>query len=67
MVFHSLNTVGIIDSDYYNNKDNEGHIMLGIRFNGGLNKESKFIAKKERICQGIIMPFYITDNDNVSR
>ena len=24
-----VNNVGIIDADYYNNEDNEGHIMLG--------------------------------------
>ena len=25
-----VNNVGIIDADYYNNEDNEGHIMLGL-------------------------------------
>ena len=24
------NTVGVIDSDYYNNPDNEGNIIVGI-------------------------------------
>ena len=27
-----VNNVGIIDADYYNNADNEGHIMLALLF-----------------------------------
>src|SRR5690606_18871314 len=26
-----VNQTGIVDSDYYNNKDNEGHIMIYVR------------------------------------
>lgn len=31
------NTVGIIDSDYYNNEDNEGHIMVALHNNCDLD------------------------------
>lgn len=44
------NGVGIVDSDYYNNPTNEGHIM--IEFNN-LTNEHITIEKGTRIAQGI--------------
>lgn len=44
------NGVGVVDSDYYNNSKNEGHIML--EFNNLTNKHLT-IKKGERIGQGI--------------
>ena len=44
------NGVGVVDSDYYNNPKNEGHIML--EFNNLTNKHLT-IEKGERIGQGI--------------
>ena len=44
------NGVGVVDSDYYNNPKNEGHIML--EFNNLTNKHLT-IKKGERIGQGI--------------
>lgn len=44
------NGVGIVDSDYYNNPTNEGHIM--IEFNN-LTNEHITIKKGTRIAQGI--------------
>ncbi len=57
------NSVGIIDSDYYNNPDNEGEIML-ILYNFG-DKEV-FIKKGERIAQGIFTKYLSIDNDNTN-
>lgn len=54
------NSVGIIDSDYYNNPDNEGEIML-ILYNFG--EEKVLVTKGERIAQGIFMK-YLTVNDS---
>lgn len=54
------NGVGVIDSDYYNNEDNEGHIMFQF-VNYGLGKVT--IKKGERIGQGIFLPFLKADND----
>jgi dUTP pyrophosphatase len=60
------NSVGIIDSDYYNNPDNEGEIIL-ILYNFG--HEKVVIEKGERIAQGVFMKYYTVDNDgsNVKR
>ncbi len=55
------NSVGIIDSDYYNNPDNEGEIML-ILYNFG--DEVVRIEKGERIAQGIFMKYFTTDEDD---
>ena len=55
------NGVGIIDSDYYNNAENEGHIMIQL-LNFGLT--DKHIKKGDRIAQGIFLPFLKADNDS---
>lgn len=54
------NGIGVIDSDYYNNPDNEGHIMFQFS-NFGLTDVK--IKKGERIGQGIFLPFLKADND----
>lgn len=53
------NTVGIIDSDYVNS-DNEGHIMIKIVNNG---KKLLTIEPGKAFAQGIIMQYFITDDD----
>ena len=57
------NGVGVIDSDYYGNEDNEGHIMFQF-LNFGLT--DKTIKKGERIGQGIFLPFLKADQDESS-
>ena len=54
------NQVGVIDADYYNNPDNEGHIFVKIQNEG--DKEVT-IKKGDAIAQGIFMKFLITDSD----
>lgn len=54
------NQVGIVDSDYYNNPDNEGHIFIKIQNEG---KDAITINKGDRFAQGIFMNFLITDDD----
>lgn len=54
------NSVGIIDQDYYNNPDNEGHIYVQLS-NFGLNDVT--IHKGDRIAQGIFAKYYKADND----
>lgn len=57
------NQVVIIDADYYNNKDNEGHIFVCLQNHG----DKDFVIKKgDRFVQGIFMPFLITDDDNTT-
>ncbi|GBD67629.1 deoxyuridine 5'-triphosphate nucleotidohydrolase [Tetragenococcus halophilus subsp. halophilus] len=57
------NGVGIIDSDYYNNSENEGHIMFQFS-NFGL--KDRVIKKGERIGQGIFLPFLKADQDQTT-
>ena len=57
------NTVGIIDSDYYNNEDNEGHIMVAL--NARYVDNDTVINGGEKFVQGLIQP-YLTFGDNVS-
>lgn len=56
------NSVGIIDSDYYNNLDNEGEIGFLV-YNLG---PTLCIHKGEKIGQGIFTKFLITNDDNAS-
>ncbi|QTX03142.1 deoxyuridine 5'-triphosphate nucleotidohydrolase [Candidatus Phytoplasma luffae] len=58
------NNVGIIDSDYYNNKSNEGHIFIPLY---NFSDENVFIQKKERIAQGILQEFFLTQDDFVEK
>ena len=55
------NSTGIIDSDYYNNDDNEGHIMIGL-FNFG--QDSVTIEKGQRIAQGIFAKYLKATEDD---
>lgn len=53
-----VNTVGIIDADYYK-ADNEGHIMIKIR----PTLRTLQLKAGERFAQGIFMPYGITTDD----
>lgn len=54
------NNVGIIDSDYYNNEKNEGHIMIPLY---NFSKNPVIINKGDKIAQGIFIKYLTTDND----
>ena len=54
------NQVGVIDADYYNNEDNEGHIWLMVQNEGDKSVEFK---KGEAIAQGIFMKYLTTNSD----
>lgn len=54
------NGVGVIDADYYNNSDNEGHIYLQLI---NLAPFDIKIKKGEFIGQGIIKPYLTTEDD----
>ncbi|MDO8029925.1 dUTP diphosphatase ['Planchonia careya' phytoplasma] len=55
------NNVGVIDSDYYNNIENEGHILIPLY---NFSNQTITIHKNERIAQGILQNFLLTKNDN---
>lgn len=54
------NCVGIVDSDYYNNSDNEGHIQVLLK---NTSQDDYVVKKGDRIAQAIFQPFNITEND----
>lgn len=55
------NQVGVIDSDYYNNLTNEGHIWVALKNEGS----EKYVIKKGcGYCQGIFIK-YLTTGDVV--
>ncbi|MBR0426602.1 MAG: hypothetical protein IJK18_00125 [Clostridia bacterium] len=55
------NQVGVIDADYYNNEDNEGHIWLRVQNEGDKTIEFK---KGKAIAQGIFMKYLTTNSNN---
>ena len=58
------NQVGIIESDYYNNPDNEGHMWICFQNHG--DKEY-IINKGDAYAQGIFVKFLTTDDDCVNK
>ena len=54
------NQVGIIDADYYDNSETNGHIFVCLKNEG--TKEVT-INKGDRFVQGIFTPYLITDDD----
>ncbi|MDV3196946.1 MAG: dUTP diphosphatase, partial [Pigeon pea little leaf phytoplasma] len=47
--------------DYYNNSENEGHILISLY---NFSNQTVIIDKNERIAQGIFQNFLLTKNDN---
>jgi dUTP pyrophosphatase len=59
-----INNQGIIDADYYNNRENEGHIMLALVNH---SDEKVAVSKGMRIAQGIFYRYLIVDGDKVGQ
>lgn len=57
------NCTGVIDADYYNNPDNEGHIRIALTNIGDV---AQTIKPREKIAQGIFIKYFLTDDDDVS-
>ena len=55
-----INSVGVIDGDYYGNPDNEGHIFAQMK---NITDQIVEVAKGERIVQGVFAPFLLADGD----
>ena len=54
------NSVGVIDSDYYGNADNDGNIAFAFTNHGS---EPLQVNVGDKIGQGIFLPFLLTDDD----
>lgn len=55
-----VNSVGVIDADFYNNPDNEGHFSVCLINHG--DEEFK-VDIGDRIAQGIFTKYLIVDNE----
>jgi len=55
------NCVAVIDSDFYNNMDNDGHIRFGVT---NISNVVQVIENNERIAQGVFVKYLVTDVDN---
>lgn len=62
---HLVNTVGIIDSDYYNS-DNEGHIFVKLINDSAIEKGME-VKTGEAFCQGVFIPYGITVDDHTEQ
>lgn len=54
------NSPGIVDSDYYNNPDNEGEIFVQLI---NFSTETIKLKKGDKIAQAIIRKYYVTEDD----
>ncbi len=59
-----MNNVGVIDADYYDNPENEGHIMIAF---WNLGTEPFQVEKGMRIAQGVFMKYLIADEDEAGK
>lgn len=55
------NVIGVIDADYVDNPENEGHIQAMI-YNFGA--ETQHLQAGDRLVQGVILPLLLTDDDD---
>lgn len=55
------NDVAVIDSDYYNNEDNEGHFFLAVK---NVSNETNHINAGDRIAQAVFVKYGTVDDDN---
>lgn len=54
------NNVGVVDSDYYNNPDNDGHIMISLY---NFTSEDVTLPIGERVAQGIFQKYLTTTDE----
>ena len=59
----TLETSGLIDSDYYSNPDNDGNIGVKFRNNGDA---PIIITKGTRCCQGVFGKYLVADGDDAN-
>ncbi|MDY4760690.1 MULTISPECIES: dUTP diphosphatase [Streptococcus] len=58
-----INSVGVIDGDYYNNEGNEGHIFAQMQ---NISEQVVRLEKGDRIVQGVFAPFLVVDGDSAT-
>lgn len=55
------NSVGVIDSDYYNNEDNEGEMAFTFY---NLSEEIVVLEKGDKLGQGLFQKYLLTEDDS---
>lgn len=60
--FMLANTQGWVDSDYYNNPDNEGNCGIFLK---NISNETQTIKQGDRIAQGMFTKYLTCDNERV--
>lgn len=58
-----INSVGVIDGDYYGNPDNEGHIFAQMK---NITETTVTVEAGERIVQAVFAPFLLADGDEAT-
>ncbi len=58
-----INSVGVIDGDYYGNPANEGHIFAQMQ---NITDKTVVLEVGERIVQAVFAPFLLADGDEAT-
>lgn len=61
--FMLANTIGVIDSDYYSNEDNDGNIGIFLK---NISDKTLIINEGDRIAQGMFFTYLVADNGNTN-
>ena len=62
--FMLANTIGIVDSDYYGNPDNDGNICIMLK---NISDKELNIFKGDKIMQAVFMKYLKADKDNTTQ
>ena len=57
------NSCGVIDADYYNNPDNDGHFILNVI---NTSNEVQCIPARSRVAQAVFVKYLTVDDDNAT-
>ena len=57
------NSCAVIDADYYNNPDNDGHFILNVI---NTSNEVQCIPARSRVAQAIFVKYLTVDDDNAT-
>ena len=58
-----INSVGVIDGDYYGNEANEGHIFAQMK---NITDQTVRLQEGDRIVQAVFAPFLLADGDQAT-
>lgn len=59
--FMLANTVGVIDSDYFSNPNNDGNIGIFLK---NISSEKQWVHAGDRIAQGVFVKYLTAENGN---